>query len=289
VVGAAVTVALVATAVALLAGRDDGKPTTAALSSAGVAPASADPANLQPGRPVGVDDPPAPASASPMVALRHGEHVGFDRVAIDFQDTLPPRIQSVEPDAALGRVRVVLDPPRPTEATSAVRLDVDAGIVTSVFYVVDAGKTYVDVFTKQLVDPSAFRLGNVAFKDGSVKGIVVIDLVPPSNTTPWGGVAAIGSGGMFQATTQGAKVHVEGYGVRTSGKGVVRLLDADGAEVRKLTVVLTASAPVNGVFRTDVDTAGLAPGGYTLVFTSDNPDDNIDGQPPSTTQVVPIA
>jgi hypothetical protein len=136
------------------------------------------------------------------------------------------------------------------------------------------------VFTKQLVDPSAFRLGNVAFKDGSVKGIVVIDLVPPSNTTPWGGVAAIGSGGMFQATTQGAKVHVEGYGVRTSGKGIVRLLDADGAEVRKLTVVLTASAPLNGVFRTD---------GYTLVFTSDNPDDNIDGQPPSTTQVVPVA
>jgi hypothetical protein len=224
-----------------------------------------------------------------MVALRHGEHDGFDRVAVDFGDVLPPRIQSVEPDAALGRIRVVLDAPRPTEAAAAVRLDVDAPIVTSVFYVVDATRTYVDVYTKQTVDPIAFRLGNVAFKDGSVKGIVVIDVVPPANAGPWGGQAAIGAGGMFQATKQGTKVHVEGYGTRASGKGIVRLLDPANAEVRKLTVVLTGGALVNGVFRTDVDTAGLPPGDYTLVFTSDDGADNVDGQAPVTSQVVAVS
>jgi hypothetical protein len=131
-------------------------------------------------------------------------------------------------------------------------------------------------------------LGNVAFKDGSIKGIVVIDLVPPSNASPWGGQATIGSGGVFQTSTQGTKIHVEGYGVRAAGKGIVRLLDGSNAEVRKLTVVLTAAAPVNGVFRTDVDTSGLAPGDYTLVFTSDDGADAVDGQPPATTQVVSV-
>jgi hypothetical protein len=37
---------------------------------------------------------------------------------------------------------------------------------------------------------------------------------------------------------------------------------------------------------TRLDISGLAQGDYTLVFTSDNADDNVDGQPPSTTQVV---
>ena len=288
IVGLLVVVALVAAAAVLLAGRDDGKPAGSSSSAPAVDPASTDPSDLQPGRPPGVDDPAAPASASPMVALRHGGHTGFERVAVDFKDVLPPRIQSVTPDPVLGRVRIVLDQPRPTEAAAPVRLDVSNSVVTSVFYVVDANETYIDVFTKETVDPVAFRLGNVAFKDGSVKGIVVIDVVPPSNATPWGGQAAIGSGGEFQSTKQGSKIHVEGYGVRASGKGIVRLLDAGNAEVRKLTVVLTASAPVNGAFRTDVDTSGLAPGNYTLVFTSGDGADAIDGQPPATTQVVAV-
>ncbi|MEY2451904.1 MAG: molecular chaperone DnaK [Acidimicrobiaceae bacterium] len=287
-VAALVLIALVALAVVLLAGRDDGTPAVSSSSAPGVDPASAEPANLQPGRPPGVADPAAPASSSPMVALRHGTHVGFERVAVDFGDVLPPRIQSVEPDATLGRIRVVLDQPRPTEASAPVRLDVGSSIVTSVFYVVDAGRTYVDVFTNEAVEPIAFRLGNVAFKDGSAKGIVVIDVVPSTQAVSWGGQATIGSGGMFHATTQGTKLHLEGYGVRASGKGIVRLLDASNAEVRKLTVVLTASAPVNGVFRTDVDLAGLATGEYTVEFTSDNGDDDIDGQRPSTNQVVSL-
>ena len=288
-VAALVVIALVAVAAVLLAGRDDGKPAASSSSAPGVDPAATDPANLQPGRPPGVDDPAAPASASPMVALRHGTHVGFDRVAVDFGDVLPPRIQSVEPDAALGRIRVVLDQPRPTEASAPARLDVATGVVTSVFYVVDGGRTYVDVFTKEPVEPIAFRLGNVAFKDGTVKGIVVIDIVPSTKADTWGGQATIGSGGMFQSTrTVSAKLHIEGYGARASGKGIVRLLDSGNTELRKLTVVLTASAPVNGVFRTDIDLTGLVNGDYTLVFTSDNGDDDIDGLPPSTTQVVSI-
>jgi hypothetical protein len=287
-VAAFVVIALVALAAVLLAGRDRGKPAASSSSGPGADPASADPANLQPGRPPGVDDPAAPSSPSAMVALRHGTHVGFDRVAVDFGDVLPPRIQSVEPDVALGRIRVVLDQPRPTQAAGPVRLDVPSGVVTSVFYVVDATRTYVDVFTNEAAEPIAFRLGNVAFKDGTVKGIVVIDIVPAAHPGPWGGQATIGSGGMFQATTQGSKLHVEGYGVRASGKGIVRLLDAANAEVRKLTVVLTASAPVNGVFRTDIDLVGLAKGDYTVEFTSDNADDDIDGQPPSSTQVVSL-
>lgn len=223
-----------------------------------------------------------------MAALRHGKHVGFERVAVDFADVLPPRIQTVEPDAALGRIRVVLDQPRPTAASAPVRLDVASGIVTSVFYVVDAARTYVDVYTSAAVEPIAFRLGNVAFKDGSVKGIVVIDIVPSTDSGTWGGHATIGSGGVFQATAQGTKLHLEGYGVRASGKGVVRVVDATNAEVRKLTVVLTTNGPVNGVFRTDVDLVGLATGQYTVEFTSDNADDDIDGQPPSTSEVVSL-
>jgi hypothetical protein len=223
-----------------------------------------------------------------MVALRHGGHEGFERVAIDFKDPLPPRISSIEAKTDSGLVRVYLDNPRPTAADGAVRIDVDAPLVTNVFYVVDAGLTWVDIWTKQAVDPIAFRLGNVAFKDGTSKGLVVVDVIPATKPGPWGGAAALGPGGAFGGSLQGGKIHVEGVGVRASGKGVLRLLDPTGSEVRKLLVVLTASAPVNGVFRTDVDVAGLAKGDYTIVFTSDDPADDIDGQPPTTSQVVSI-
>jgi hypothetical protein len=286
-VGAVVVLALVALGVVLLTKKDDA-PRASISSAPQVDPASADPTNLQPGRPPGVDDPPAPASPSPMVALRQSAHVGFERVAVDFGDTLPPRVQAVEPDAALGRIRVVLDQPRPTKAQAPVRLDVPDGVVASVFFVVDADRTYVDVFTEQAVDAIVFRLGNVAFTDGSVRGSVVIDIVPSATAGTWGGAAVIGSGGVLRATAQGQKLHVEGYGVRTSGKGIVRLLDGTNAEVRKLTVVLTAAAPVNGVFSADVDLTGVAKGSYTIEFTSDNGGDDIDGRAPSTSAIVTV-
>ncbi|MEY2420576.1 MAG: hypothetical protein QOI95_643 [Acidimicrobiaceae bacterium] len=113
-----------------------------------------------------------------MVGLRHDGYVGFERVSVDFGDTLPPRIQTVETDVALGRIRVVLDQPRPTEATAPERLDVASAVVRSVFFVVDADRTYVDVFTNQAADAFAFRLANVAFKDGSTRSVIVIDVVP---------------------------------------------------------------------------------------------------------------
>lgn len=129
-----------------------------------------------------------------MVALRHTDHVGFERVAVDFAGTLPPRIQVVEFDAALRRVRVVFDQPRPARATAPVQLDVVSGTVRSVVFVVDADRTYVDVFTNQAVDASAFRLANVAFNDGSARGVVVIDVVPSSNPPSSGGPTTTASG-----------------------------------------------------------------------------------------------
>jgi hypothetical protein len=280
---AAVLGLIVAALVIVIATRKNSGPTVNTVGSNAV-PASSDPAGLQPGPPPGSADPAAPASASPMVALRYGDHTGFERVAVDFKDPLPPRIRSVEADAAHGRVRVFLDQPRPTEATAPARLDVDSPVVRSVFYVVDADQTYVDIYTKQIVDPLAFRLGEVAFKDGSVKGIVVVDVVPSTTAGACCDQTALGTGGAFTTSKDGGTLHVEGYGTRASGKGVVQLLDSADHEVRKYTVVLTASAPVNGVFRTDIDLAGLEPGSYTVVFTSDDDRDKIDGQPPSTTQ-----
>src|SRR5205085_8737431 len=102
------------------------------------------------------------------------------------------------------------------------------------------------------------------------------------------GHAAIGSGGVFTSTIVGSQIHVEGYGVRASGKGIVRLLDAGNTEIRTQTVVLTAAGPVNGGFRTDVDLSGVAKGNYTLVFTSDDRRDDVDGQAAATTQVVSV-
>ncbi len=223
-----------------------------------------------------------------MVALRHGAHTGFERVAVDFGDVLPPRIQSVTPDAVLGRVRVVLDQPRPTAATAPVRLDVGTGVVTSVFYVVDATETYVDVYTKQAVDPVAFRLGSVAFKDGSVKGIVVIDVVPPSNASAWGGQANVGSGGCSSRRSRARRSTWTATACARPARASSVSSTPPTRRCARSPSCSRAGAPVNGVFRTDVDTAGLAKGDYTLVFTSDDSADDVDGQPPSTTQVVSI-
>ena len=44
----------------------------------------------------------------------------------------------------------------------------------------------------------------------------------------------------------------------------------------------------NGGFRTDVDLSGVAKGNYTLVFTSDDRRDDVDGQAAATTQVVSV-
>jgi hypothetical protein len=288
VLAAVVVVALVAGAALVLATRDDKTPIAATASSqssssAGNDPVSSDAGALKPGPPADFVEPPTATTASPMVALRHGNHDGFERVAIDFRDPIPPKVKGVQQKDDLGVVRVFLDNPLPTQADGAVRVDVDNGpLVASMYYVVDAGVTWVDVYTKQPADAITFRLASVAFKDGSTRGIVVADIVPADGPTPWGGFPAIDDGGIIGAHVLGTTVHAEGYGVRAAGQGLMRLLDSAGNEARRVNVVLTSSAPVNGVFRTDIDVTGLPAGDYILSFTSDDPADFIDGHPPDT-------
>jgi hypothetical protein len=115
-----------------------------------------------------------------MLALRHESHVGFERVSVDFEDHLPPLVESVTPDRTAGRVRVVFDEPRPMKAIGATTLTVDGSSpVSRVQFVVDADRTYVDIYTKLAADALSFRLGDVAFDDGSRRGVVVVDVVPP--------------------------------------------------------------------------------------------------------------
>jgi hypothetical protein len=280
VAAAAVAVTVTAVvAVAVTRGRDDGRAPVVSAPEAAT-PVASDAPDAQPGPPGGSTDPATPDRASAMLGLRQSTHTGFDRISIDFGDSLPPAIESVAPDASHGRIRVGLGPPRPTEARGTSTLVVPrAPVVSTAFYVVDRDDTYVDIYTKVAADPLAFRLADVAFTDGSRRGVIVVDLVAGSG--PWG-TAHVGDGGAVDVSTRGATVHVEGYGVRRSGRGVVAVRDGRGDDVLSTDVTLTASPPANGAFAVDLDASRLPPGRYTVVFTSSDPADEINGQPPAT-------
>jgi hypothetical protein len=124
------------------------------------------------------------------------------------------------------------------------------------------------------------HFANAVGADGREKGILAIDVFAKDDLASWAGLAAFNPGGVLAAFVEGDHVHIEGYGQRASGTGVVRLLDENGAVFFETNVDVSATGNINGRFKLDVPLTDVGSGPRTVLWTSDDPADAIDGNPP---------
>jgi hypothetical protein len=283
--GLAAVLVLIALAVAGLVAAvvlrdDDGGP--GARGGASSAPAS-DPISDEdngPGPPSGFVEPPTATTAVGVRAIRHGQRNGYERIAVDFAGTLPAKVSRIERREDLGAIRVFFADPAPVAGEGVPRLHVDSGLISDVFLVHDGDETFVDVFTKGVADAVTFGLANAIGSDGNPKGILAIDVSAKDDLSSWAGLATFDAAGVLAAFIEGDHIHVEGYGQRATGAGVVRVLDDTGAVITETPVDITATGNMNGRFLLDVPLTDLGSGPRTILWTSDDPADAIDGNPP---------
>jgi hypothetical protein len=240
---------------ALLINRDDSPPKTASASTAPTSdPVGSASVDTGPGPPPGFVAPPTAAAPVGMRALRHGLRNGYERIAVDFAGNLPVKVSRIERREDLGALRV--------------------------FFANDGNETFVDVFTKGVADAVSFGLADAIGADGKAKGIVAIDVFSKTDFSSWAGLATFDAAGVVAAFIEGDHLHIEGYGQRASGRGVVRVLDESAALVTEHNVPLSASGNINGRFKLDIPLSELGAGPRSIFWTSDDPADNVDGGPP---------
>ncbi|MEY2588610.1 MAG: hypothetical protein QOJ67_594 [Acidimicrobiaceae bacterium] len=278
-----VVLALAGVIGALLINRDDSPPKTASAFTAPTSDPVGSPgpgADTGPGPPPGFVAPPTAAAPVGMRALRHGLRNGYERIAVDFAGNLPVKVSRIERREDLGALRVFFANPAPVAGDGVPRLHVDSGLIADVFFVNDGNETFVDVFTKGVADAVSFGLADAIGADGKAKGIVAIDVFSKTDLSSWAGLATFDAAGVVAAFIQGDHLHIEGYGQRASGRGVVRVLDESAALVTEHNVPLSASGNINGRFKLDIPLSELGAGPRSIFWTSDDPADNVDGRPP---------